>query len=215
VSSYDADSEDKITGYVDEYASLLVILTQILCLTFQTLDLLRLANSSNTTVFNWEIEDAYTCTDTSTDPFVIKQIPLMSEEEFHCKSEFAPTTVEPNPEENKDTVTIVSSVVGAIVIMITLVAIIASCYDKRNKGQRKWFYARNQLLTADGFGDNTNNVDNNTFEFDAFISFNEQDRSWVYTHLVPQLESSDHLDSGGISVSVIAIQNHMTRMYSF
>ncbi len=170
-------------------------------MTFQTLDLLRLANSTNTTVLNWNNEGAYTCTDTSTEPFVIKQIPLMSEEEFLCKSEIIPSTVGPNPEVNKETVAIVSSVVGAMIVILIFVAAVASCYFRRNKGQRKWFNARNPLIMPNaGLGAKTDD-DDKEFEFDAFISFNEQDRSWVYTHLVPQLESSDLSDSGGISVS--------------
>lgn len=174
-------------------------------MTFQTLDLLRLANSTNTTVLNWNIEGAYTCTDTSTEPFVIKQIPLMSEEEFECKSEIIPSTVEPNPDENTDTVAIVSSVVGAMIVVLIFLAAVASCYFRRKKGQRKWFYARNQLtMPNDGLGAKTDD-DDKGFEFDAFISFNEQDRSWVYTHLVPQLESSDPSDSGGIFVTISKI----------
>ncbi|XP_046644826.1 toll-like receptor Tollo isoform X1 [Daphnia pulicaria] len=174
----------------------------------QTLDLLRLANSTNTTVLNWNIEGAYTCTDTSTEPFVIKQIPLMSEEEFECKSEIIPSTVEPNPDENTDTVAIVSSVVGAMIVVLIFLAAVASCYFRRKKGQRKWFDARNQLtIPNDGLGAKTDDGDKE-FEFDAFISFNEQDRSWVYTHLVPQLESSDPSDSGDCVVKPFRLCIH-------
>lgn len=129
----------------------------------------------------------------------------MSEEEFQCKSEIIPSTVGPNPEENTGTVAIVSSVVGAMIVVLIFVAAVASCYFRRNKGQRKWFYARNQLIMPnDGLGAKTDD-DDKEFEFDAFISFNEQDRSWVYTHLVPQLESSDPSDSGGIFVTISKI----------
>ncbi|XP_059351036.1 toll-like receptor 13 [Daphnia carinata] len=162
----------------------------------QILALQQLANSTNTTVINWEVRGAYTCTDTSAEPFVLKEIPLMTEEEFQCYSDAVTT---PQPTDDKETATVVSSVVGAVIIVITLVAIMTSCYCKRNQRHGKWYHVRQQLP----FGGSSSSdvaIDNDSeFEYDAFISFNEQDRPWVYTHLVPQLErskeSSDTVDS--------------------
>lgn len=163
---------------------------------FQTQDLQRLANSNMTKVLNWEKERAYICFETSSNEDgedVIKEIPLMSEEEFHCEDrEVNSTTQSPDTGDgdDDDTKTIVSSVVGAILIVGLLVGIVASCYCKRSYGQRKFFYFRQNVTSSlDLRSDNQDDDDShNEYEYDAFISFNEQDRPWVYTQLVPKLE---------------------------
>lgn len=154
----------------------------------QTLDLQLLANFSNTTVLNWEVLNAYQCTDFSTEPPVLKFIQKMTEEEFHCEEK-----VNPPDEGNDNTLTIVSSVVGAMIIVILLTATIGVCYVKRYKGNRRnWFYFRDDL-----FGHHKADENENEYEYDAFISFCENDRPWVYTHLVPKLEPpKDSADYG-------------------
>lgn len=154
----------------------------------------RLANSdsTNTTVLNWEKENAYICTETTSDSKddIIKQIPLMSEEEFHCESkEIITTTLKPDPGD-EDTKTIVSAVVGSILILGVLLLLGAVCCCKRSSSKRKYFYFRQNVTTSLDFrSENQDDDENhNEYEYDAFISFNEQDRAWVYTQLVPKLE---------------------------
>lgn len=137
--------------------------------------------------------------DTSVDP-PFKEIPYMSEEEFYCEKIDQPPTADPdpgNPNED-DTMTIVSSVVGAILIVIVLVGTVGGCYWKRNNRTHKWFYFRQHALNSLDFK-TVDDENDNEYEYDAFISFNEQDRHWVYTYLVPKLEppkdSTNSIDS--------------------
>ena len=271
----------------------------------QTLDLQLLANSSSTTVLNWNVLGAYDCTDLSTDPPQFKSIQTMTKEEFHCEdtnvpttsdtptpsetstpsvtspssetsppletsspsetspsetsppsitstpfeisptsvtstsstsvtstsstsvtltpSEISPTSVTstspasvnystpsttspphvttPGPQPGDDTVTIVS-VVSATIFVVILTATIGIVYVKRYKGnQKNWFYFRNQNV----FGGLNADENENEYEYDAFISFCEHDRSWVYTYLVPKLERAKDSEDYGTAQSTFTM----------
>lgn len=155
----------------------------------------RLANYSETEVLNWEKDGAYICTDTLFDPPVVKQIQYMSDEEFHCDSREMSTPA-PTANPDGDTLTIVSSAVGTMIIVIVVLGTVAICYRQHhNNNKQRWFHFRRNVLSSPmssfDFRSDKSTADDenhNGYQYDAFISFNEQDRSWVYTNLVPKLE---------------------------
>lgn len=158
------------------------------------MDLQRLAgDESNVTVINWnstEYPNAYLCTDVTSSPNMptFMRIEDMTEEEFQCdnRGSIATTTSNPNGSDPSDGPSM-SSVLGGIAAAIALVGLTAiACYYKRSYIQRAWFLFRHR---KDGM-DVLKRESTQDFEYDAFISFSEHDRPWVYSHLVPNLEWS-------------------------
>lgn len=98
----------------------------------------------------------------------------MSKSEFNC-----PTSV-------------AAYAIGTAVLLSVLLLVVASvCYYKRVAIYRRWFvywHGRSAIDRTDNKRRKCPDENGNRFEYDAFISFNENDRPWVYTHLVPNLE---------------------------
>ena len=133
------------------------------------------SEESNTTVCYWDKPLAYTCTDTVTNKEapVIKEIPKMSEKEFHCS--VAPSSA----------VFAIGAIVGVVLISIVVASV---CYYKRVAIYRRWFVYWHGRAATGNKGRKMRDENGNRFEYDAFISFNENDRTWVYSQLVPNLE---------------------------
>lgn len=112
----------------------------------------------------------------------------MPEEAFNCEKMEVITTPYPSDPGKNTLLTAVSSVVGAMIIVV-LAMTIGGLYFRRKNQHRNWFYF-NARRSSDCDNQAANDDENhNEFEYDAFVSFNEQDRPWVYTHLVPKLET--------------------------
>lgn len=73
--------------------------------------------------------------------------------------------------------------------LVVLLLVVASvCYYKRVAIYRRWFVYWHGRAARGSQRRKLADENGNRFEYDAFISFNENDRPWVYTHLVPYLE---------------------------
>lgn len=106
------------------------------------------------------------------------------------------STPAPTANPDGDTLTIVSSAVGTMIIVIVVLGTVTICYRQHhNNNKQRWFHFRRNVLSSPmssfDFRSDKSTADDenhNGYQYDAFISFNEQDRSWVYTNLVPKLE---------------------------
>lgn len=89
------------------------------------------------------------------------------------------------PDENSSTM---PSILGGASAAFFLLLVAGTCYYKRTTVQRQWFLFKHR---HDGRSFLSERKDSEVeFEYDAFVSFSEHDRPWVYSHLVPNLEFS-------------------------
>lgn len=126
----------------------------------------------------------------------------MAENEFYCEHS---TTENSNAAESSTGNPVVPEdgspvselwILGAVLGVVLLVGLFGGIFHNRQNIQRSWFVYRqgrrglSVLRRSDS--DKSDGISQNSkdqFEYDAFISFNEQDRSWVYSSLVPELEA--------------------------
>ena len=173
----------------EEFAQLLYIDLSFNAFTCncQAVDLKRLAVGNlsadgqtwtNVTIDYWDTPNAYLCTENGG----MREIQSLTSQEFGCDKVAVPTdppSRDDNNNNNMQTTVLVSGSVAGFVLLVVITA--GTVYYKRKTGQT--FRHRKKAAAAMIRGRAEEN-----FEYDAFISFNEQDRAWVYAHLVPNLE---------------------------
>ena len=133
---------------------------------------------SNVTVLNWDDQSSYKCVDLASQERM--NITDLNDDQFHCD---VPSTTAPEPSCCSDYIaTYIECATFAILFILSPII----CYRKRDNVLQGWFWLRRRVTVKSTIVWS----ESDAYDYDAFISFNEHDRDWVYTYLVPQLESN-------------------------
>ena len=134
---------------------------------------------SNVTVLNWQDQSSYTCSNFSYPNQPRINIADLYAEQLGCNT---PPTTSPDPARKGFTATVIEC--ATIIALFILTCVVS--YWKWNQILQAWFLLRRRVTIKSTIL----RSESDTYSYDAFISFNERDRDWVYTYLVPQLESN-------------------------
>ena len=158
----------------------------------QCQDLQQLANQSSVVMLSWSHADAYTCTDTASQQAPReKPIQTLNDSDFEvfCKAALPPHYPPDDvPTSSDQSAALVYGTFAASIGTLLLAA--GGCYYKRRQIANSWFRLRHHTAKRiNAVAAAAAAAAGHQFQYDAFISFNERDRQWVYTHLVPRLEA--------------------------
>ena len=147
-------------------------------LQFKVEELRRLAEESNVTVLNWEDQSSYKCRNFSDPNQPEMNISDLNVDQLNCNMT---PTISPEPAHPFNVLSIECSTIAVLLIFTGVIS-----YWKWDRILQMWFLLRRRVTIK------SMNLpsQSDAYNYDAFISFNEHDRDWVYTNLVPQLESN-------------------------
>lgn len=146
------------------------------------------------TLLNWEDPASYRCANLSDPRRPRINIADLNEDSLNCNS---PPTPWPVPDRE-------ARIVAPVVVSAALlIAVCVLAYFMRDEIRRKWHLFRDRVIIESS----TTPGQSKTYHYDAFVSFNERDRDWVYTYLVPQLDTTTPTRNGIMRSSIIHYQS--------